>query len=72
MMGSLVANCSKISYSSLAAAGLALRAIRQNSPRGKTLPEAIHPCSHCHAWHLTSDRRSRGNKWSKLAEKRFR
>jgi len=67
MKGPLVANCSKISYSSLTVAGLALRAIRQSAPPGKKLPEAIHPCSHCHAWHLTSDRRSRGNKWSKLA-----
>lgn len=54
---------------SLIAANLALRAIQRNVAPGKTVPVAVHPCVHCHALHLTSDRRSRGKKWSKVAVK---
>lgn len=47
--------CPKIPYPSPAAAARALQAVRSDPRRTEV---GIHPCAACHAFHLTSDRKS--------------
>ena len=58
-------SCSKIPYLTADIAGIAMQSIRRRSPAGKRLPEGIHPCSECRAWHVTSKRGSARNKWTR-------
>jgi len=60
-----VRSCPKLPYPSSYQTGLALLAIRRSSPAGKRLPEALYPCELCHSWHITSDLKSRRNKWTR-------
>lgn len=60
-----MANCTKITYSSLWHANRALQAIVRNgsSLRGK-VPAAVYPCAGCKGWHLTSKRAAgKAKKW---------
>lgn len=57
-----MASCSKIRYPNPAAAVLALRAIQ----RARAGERGIHPCPTCRGFHLTSDRKSATNKWTRL------
>jgi hypothetical protein len=53
--------CSKKCYSTNVAAALALRAMVAAGSRNEV---GIHPCSRCHGFHLTSDKKSARNKWT--------
>lgn len=63
--------CHKLAYSSLHQAGEALMAIsRIEDPRRREC--GVHPCSTCHAWHLTSSNGAERNRWTSMALKRKR
>ena len=52
----LVAECQKIAYPTpdaamRAGAAFLAKCIAHKRPK---LPRAVHPCSQCHAWHVTS------------------
>lgn len=51
-------DCTKIPYPSLCAAKLAAaRIAAKYRERGvNRVPQGAHPCSQCHAWHVTSHR----------------
>lgn len=54
--------CTKLPYSTLAAARRALHGIRGAHPeRGEV---GIHPCSECRAFHLTSAASAARNRWT--------
>ncbi len=55
--------CNKVSYPSVRAALAALNAIRRDPARAEC---AIHPCAQCHAFHLTSNKSSVKNKWTRM------
>jgi hypothetical protein len=59
-----MAPCSKKRYSSALQAAVVLRAIRSKSSSTCRAEVGIHPCSECHGFHLTSDRKSAKNKWT--------
>lgn len=57
--------CAKLPYPTPVAAARALRGIRATSPtRGEV---GLHPCSACHAWHLTSAPSAARNRWTREA-----
>lgn len=57
-------SCSKIPYSSLALACLALRAIQRRSEvRGRKSPSGAYFCGPCRRWHLTSKSPTRVPDW---------
>ena len=50
-----MSSCSKISYPTRTAAGLALRAIaRKCADPGRKVPRGAYVCASCRSWHLTS------------------
>ena len=57
-----MAPCSKIRYATLAAAAQALRPLLR-AHHGEV---ALHPCVTCRGFHLTSDRKSANNKWTRM------
>jgi hypothetical protein len=59
-----MAPCSKKRYSSDLEAAVVLRAIRSKSSSTCRTEVGIHPCSECHGFHLTSNRKSARNKWT--------
>lgn len=62
--------CTKVQYPSLTRAAAALRAMTASAnPRRREV--AIHPCTQCRGFHLTSDRKSMKNKWMRMADSSF-
>lgn len=58
--------CTKHSYARIFDAGRALLVITEQ-PRPGREECGVYRCPHCHALHLTSDRASANNKWTKRA-----
>ena len=63
--------CHKIPYPTLRRAGEALLAISRSSNAGRR-ECGVHPCSSCHAWHLTSSHGADGSRWTLKAVAQIR
>lgn len=52
---SIVEPCTKISFKTPGEASRVLEIVaKKQAERGRKAPRSIHPCTTCHAWHLTS------------------
>lgn len=57
--------CTKIPYESLSSAHAALSALKRKREGSGRTECAIHPCTEHHAFHITSDKRSARNRWTR-------
>ena len=60
--------CTKKTYPSRGEALFALARIRSNTHApGRRVPNGIHPCAACHAWHVTSHAKGKGRRYPTLS-----
>jgi hypothetical protein len=64
-------HCTKISYATQYLAARALVKIQKTQAGRPKQVCAVYPCATHHAWHLTSDRKSASNEWTRKALARF-
>ena len=55
--------CHKISFTLRAAKRALIKIWASNNPTRQEI--AVYPCQQCHAFHLTSDKTSASNKWTR-------